>query len=67
MLESELRSHDMMPQGIQDIGTAMHHAATQFAIEEENASATGDLKPALTALAGTTRPCVACHAGHRMQ
>jgi hypothetical protein len=56
-----------MPQGMQAIGTAMHQGASRFAIEAQNASASGDLKPALAALARTTQACVACHAGYRMQ
>jgi hypothetical protein len=56
-----------MPQGMQDIGTAMHHGASRFAIEAQSASASGDLKPALAALALTTQACVACHAAYRLQ
>jgi cytochrome c556 len=56
-----------MPQAMQDIGTAMHHGASRFAIEAQNASASGDLKPALAALALTTQACVACHAAYRLQ
>jgi hypothetical protein len=56
-----------MPQGMQDAGTAMHRGASRFAIEVQNSSATGDLKPALAALAQTTQACVACHAGYRLQ
>jgi hypothetical protein len=60
-------SSRFMPQGMQDIGTTMHHGASQFAVEAQNASATGDIKPALAALARTTQACVACHAGYRLQ
>jgi hypothetical protein len=56
-----------MPQGMQDAGTAMHHGASQFAIAVQESAATGDLKPALAALARTTQACVACHAGYRLQ
>jgi hypothetical protein len=56
-----------MPQGMQDAGTAMHHGASQFAIELQKTAVTGDLKPALAALARTTQACVACHAGYRLQ
>lgn len=56
-----------MPQGMQDLGTAMHKAASRFAIEAGNAGATGDLKPALAALAGLTAQCVACHAAYRLK
>lgn len=63
-------AHDLskyMPQEMQDIGTSMHHRASQFALEAQNAAATGDLKPALAALARTTNTCVACHAAYRLQ
>lgn len=56
-----------MPRGMQEAGTAMHHGASQFAIALQESAATGDLKPALAALARTTRACVACHAGYRLQ
>ena len=56
-----------MPQGMQDIGSSMHHRASQFAIEAQNAAVTGEVEPALAALARTTEACVACHAGYRLQ
>ena len=56
-----------MPQGMQDAGTAMHHGASQFAVELQKTSVTGDLKPALAALSRTTQACVACHASYRLQ
>jgi cytochrome c556 len=56
-----------MPAGMQEAGTAMHKAASRFAIEAANAGATGDAKPALAALAGVTAQCVACHAAYRLE
>lgn len=56
-----------MPKGMQDIGTAMHRGASQFAIEAQNSAATGDLKPSLMALSRATQACVACHAAYRLQ
>jgi hypothetical protein len=56
-----------MPQGMQDLGTEMHKAASRFAIEASNAGATGDAKPALQALAHVTAQCVACHAAYRFE
>jgi cytochrome c556 len=56
-----------MPKGMQDAGTAMHHGASRFALELQKTAVTGDVKPALGALAETTRACVACHAGYRLQ
>jgi hypothetical protein len=56
-----------MPQGMQDLGTRMHKAASRFAIEASNAGATGDPKPALEALSVVTAQCVACHAAYRLE
>lgn len=55
-----------MPQGMQDIGTQMHKAASRFALEATNAGATGDVRKALAALAEVTSQCVACHAAYRL-
>lgn len=70
---SSLKSHGahevakFMPQGMQDIGTGMHRAASRFALEAGNASATGDLKAPLAALAAVTAQCVGCHAAYRLK
>ena len=55
-----------MPKGMQDAGTAMHRNASRFAVAAKDAGATGDVKPALAALASTTAQCVACHAGYKV-
>lgn len=55
-----------MPQPMQDIGTQMHQAASRFAVEVQNASASNDVKPALAALAAVMQQCVACHAAYRL-
>ena len=55
-----------MPKGMQDAGTAMHRSASQFATVAKDASVTGDLRPALAALAKLNKTCVACHAGYRL-
>jgi hypothetical protein len=60
-------SAKFMPQGMQDIGTAMHRSASRFAVEAQNAGATGDLPKALSALSRVTQNCVACHAGYRLE
>jgi hypothetical protein len=63
-------AHDVaphMPQPMQEMGTAMHRAASRFAVEATNASATGDVKPALAALSDITAKCVACHAAYRLE
>ncbi len=51
-----------MPQGMQDIGTEMHHAASRFARTAQE----GDGQKALENLAHVTQQCVACHAGYRV-
>ena len=56
-----------MPQGMKDAGTEMHHSASRFAVAAQNAGVTGDLKPAIEALAKVTAACVACHASYRLQ
>lgn len=63
-------AHDVakfMPKGMQDAGTAMHRAASKFAIEAQTAGVTGDLKPALGALADVIAQCVGCHAGYKLK
>jgi hypothetical protein len=52
---------------MQDAGTAMHRAASRFAIEAQNAGVTGDLRPALGVLGDVTGACVGCHAGYRLK
>src|SRR5665213_3159375 len=56
-----------MPQGMQDAGTAMHRAASRFAITAQDATVTGDLKPVFAGLAEITAQCVGCHAGYRLK
>lgn len=56
-----------MPQGMQDAGTAMHRAASRFAITARDAGVTGDLKPVFAGLAEITSQCVGCHAGYRLK
>ena len=51
-----------MPQPMQDIGTAMHHAASRFARSAHE----GDLKKSLLDLSEITQQCVACHAAYRV-
>jgi hypothetical protein len=63
-------AHDVakyMPKGMQEAGTGMHRNASRFAVAAKDAAATGDVKPALAALASTTAQCVACHAGYRVK
>jgi hypothetical protein len=55
-----------MPQGMQDIGTQMHRAASRFAIDVQTASVSNDVRPALAALGNVMQQCVACHAAYRL-
>ncbi len=55
-----------MPQGMQDIGTQMHRAASRFALDAQDASVGGDVRPALAALGAVMQQCVACHAAYRL-
>jgi len=54
-----------MPKAMQDIGTRMHKAASQFARTAEKAAVTGDMRQSVAALAKVTEQCVACHAAFR--
>ena len=63
-------AHDVakyMPQGMQDAGTAMHRSASRLAIAAGDAAASGQIKPVVGALAELPAPCVACHAGYRLE
>ncbi len=63
-------AHDVskfMPQTMQEIGSGMHRAASQFAVIAMDSGVTGDLQPALAALANVTAQCVGCHAGYRIK
>jgi hypothetical protein len=55
-----------MPQGMQDVGTQMHRAASRFAVEAQNASVSNDVRPALAALGIVMQQCVACHSAYRL-
>jgi hypothetical protein len=56
-----------MPQGMQDIGSRMHRAASRFAIAAQNADVGSDVRPALGALGEVMQQCVGCHAAYRFQ
>lgn len=55
-----------MPQGMRDLGTSMHRNASEFALKAQAAGVSGDVRPALRALANVTQSCVACHAAYRL-
>ena len=50
-----------MPPGMAASGTAMHRAASRFALAARDADVDGGLAPAFAALSGVMEQCVACH------
>lgn len=56
-----------MPAEMAAIGSAMHKAASRFAVIANDVAVTGEVGPALSALAAVTNQCVACHDGYRVQ
>jgi len=67
-LERHGASHiaPFMPERMQAIGTQMHRASSRFAVEAQNASVSGDVRPPLAALGVVMQQCVACHAAYRL-
>jgi hypothetical protein len=65
---SSLASHSAahmapyMPKPMQDIGAAMHHAASRFALTATE----GDALKAMDSLSKVTEQCIACHAAYRV-
>ena len=68
-LEAHGASHmaGFMPKGMQDTGTAMHQAASRFAVTAQEAGVTRDLPRTLGALSQVTTQCVTCHAAYRLK
>lgn len=70
---SSLQSHGashiagFMPKDMQETGTAMHKAASRFAVVAQEATVTRDLPRTLGALHDVTASCVACHASYRLK
>ena len=64
-LESHGASHiaKFMPEGMRQFGTAMHKAASRFALKAQE----GEALPAYRALSEITSACVACHSGYRVK
>jgi hypothetical protein len=64
-LESHGASHiaKFMPEEMRQAGTAMHKAASRFALKAQE----GEALPAYQALADITSACVACHSGYRVK
>lgn len=54
-----------MPKPMQEIGSAMHKAASRFAVVAQEAAADANAMRAIAALAEVTQQCVACHAAYR--
>jgi len=52
-----------MPEGMRRAGTAMHKAASRFALTAQE----GELQPAVKLLAEVTKTCVSCHAAYRIR
>ena len=55
-----------MPQGMRDLGTRMHRAASRFAVTAQEAAVDGDARRAIGALSQVTQLCVGCHAAFRI-
>ncbi|MCP4766792.1 MAG: hypothetical protein GY875_11040 [Gammaproteobacteria bacterium] len=66
---SSLTSHGashmakFMPDGMRHAGTAMHKAASRFALKAQE----GEALAAYKALSDITSACVACHSGYRIK
>lgn len=52
-----------MPEGMREAGTAMHRAASRFALKAQE----GDALAAYAALSEVTSACVACHSAYRIR
>lgn len=55
-----------MPEGMRTTGTAMHRAASRFALKAKDAAVDGGLAAAFGALSEVMQQCVACHSGYRV-
>jgi roadblock/LC7 domain-containing protein len=73
---SSLTAHDaahmapFMPKPMQEMGTAMHHAASQLVITLQNASVSASDESFRQVLAGmhqVTTACTSCHAAYRIR
>ena len=64
-LESHGASHmaKFMPDGMRQMGTNMHRAASRFAMKVQE----GELLPAYKSLSEVTSACVACHTAYRIR
>jgi len=55
-----------MPAKMGQIGTAMHKAASRFAVAARDAEIDGGLNKAFSALSQVMQQCVACHSAYRV-
>ena len=64
-LESHGASHmaKFMPEGMRQAGTAMHKAASRFALKAQEE----EVLLAYNALSEVASACVACHSGYRIR
>ena len=66
---SSLKSHgashmaNFMPEGMRQVGTTMHKAASRFALKAQE----GDALVAYNSLNEVTSACVACHSGYKIK
>jgi hypothetical protein len=56
----------LMPPAMQEIGTAMHRAASRFARSAQESAVDGDLRRSVSALSEVSAQCVACHTAYRV-
>ena len=56
-----------MPKPMQDIGTAMHRAASRLAQTAQEAAVKGEMAPVQQGLSAVLRQCVACHETYRLR
>jgi len=56
----------LMPPAMAATGTAMHRAASRFAVSAHDADVDGGLSKAFGALSEVMQQCVACHSAYRV-
>lgn len=56
-----------MPVAMRQMGTALHQAASRFALVVEEVAITDDFKPVFEAMAQITQQCVTCHSTFRLR
>jgi dTDP-4-amino-4,6-dideoxygalactose transaminase len=56
-----------MPQKMREIGSAMHHAASRFALVATEPASGDHVARSLAALVPVSERCVACHAAFRLK